>query len=61
MSLQISGVYIITNIVTQKVYIGCSQNIDFRWHTHRNALRCNRHINNELQADCNKNGLESLD
>lgn len=52
-----SGVYLITNLVTQKVYVGsttgCIQN---RWKSHIGDLKKQRHHNRHLQSSWNKYG-----
>lgn len=55
-----SGIYLITNTVNQKKYIGSSVNINRRWKQHRWALCMNRHRNAHLQAAWNKYGEQSF-
>jgi group I intron endonuclease len=51
------GVYKITNTVDGKVYIGSTTtNADYRWSTHRSALRTGKHYNRHLQNAWNKYG-----
>ena len=52
------GIYKITNIDTDKVYIGQSSNIEKRWNTHIKRLNNNTHINKHLQAAWNKYGAD---
>lgn len=52
----ISGVYIIKNIVNNKIYIGSSVDIHKRWKEHIRLLRNNKHKNKYLQDDWNKYG-----
>jgi len=49
-----SGIYKITNGVTDKVYIGSAIYIKNRWSTHLSLLRKNKHSNKYLQASWNK-------
>jgi group I intron endonuclease len=58
-----NGVYIIKNIVTNKVYIGSSASnggIKERLRHHKSALKRNRHSNSYLQKAYNKHGLEAF-
>ena len=50
------GVYVILNLVTQRVYIGQSTNIAARWKSHRGCLNRGTHSNSRLQADWIKYG-----
>ena len=49
-----SGIYKITNLVNNKIYVGLSKNLDKRWKTHSNELRKNKHYNTYLQSSWNK-------
>lgn len=49
----ITGIYLIRNEITNKQYIGKSNDIEKRWGQHRTELNCNRHHNYELQKDWN--------
>jgi len=44
-----SGIYLITNLLTKKVYVGSSKGCMRRMQTHRNKLRANKHCNSHLQ------------
>lgn len=55
-----SGVYSITNIVTNRVYIGSSIDIEDRFLQHKRRLKSNSHPNPKLQNSYNKYGLESF-
>lgn len=57
----VSGIYIISNVYNQKIYIGQAQNIRARWHKHRTALRHNCHDNKHLQAAWNKYGEKAFE
>lgn len=56
----ISGIYKITNIVNNKIYIGSSRNIKNRWFKHTALLRHNKHENKHLQNAWNKYGEENF-
>lgn len=59
---RISGIYIITNTVNGKIYIGESLDIYRRWHKeHIPQLRKGCHYNTSLQEDFNKHGEENFD
>lgn len=49
-----TGVYKITNIKNQKIYIGSSKNILQRWKNHIRELESNSHKNVFLQEDWNE-------
>lgn len=51
-----SGIYKITNILNNKVYIGSAISIKDRFRKHLSALRNNKHINKKLQNSYNKHG-----
>ncbi len=51
-----SGIYMISNKINKKKYIGQSVNIDKRIREHFNSLRKNKHQNNHLQSAFNKYG-----
>lgn len=56
----VCGIYIILNIITNKVYIGSSVAIRSRKNKHFNDLRNNRHCNDILQNSWGKHGEENF-
>lgn len=54
------GIYMITNYVSNKRYIGSSINVGQRLWTHRSELRHNSHPNAHLQNAWNKYGEENF-
>lgn len=56
----VSGIYIIVNVKSNKVYIGQAQNISKRWGYHRRGLKHSKHANRHLQAAWNKYGEEAF-
>lgn len=52
-SRKVCGVYKITNIRNNKIYIGSSNNIHQRWKNHIRELETNKHNNIYLQNDWN--------
>ena len=57
----IEGIYIITNTITNKVYIGQSKNIKSRFYEHKYNLRKNRHTNSHLQNAFNIDGENAFE
>jgi group I intron endonuclease len=55
------GIYIIKNLVNNKIYIGSSVNIGNRFNQHKNSLRKNKHHNKYLQKSWNKHGEENFE
>lgn len=55
-----SGIYVIRNKVTNKVYVGSSKSIPARWLGHLSSLRKNSHHSSLLQNDWNKYGEDSF-
>lgn len=51
-----SGIYVITNSINGKIYIGSSVNITERWYRHKRLLRRGIHHNKHLQSSWNKYG-----
>ena len=54
------GIYKITNIQNNKVYIGQSTDVEDRIAHHRSSLRHNKHENSHLQRSWNKYGEDSF-
>jgi len=57
---KLSGIYQITNINNNKIYIGHSININFRWYVHLDNLLKGIHPNYKLQEDFNTYGLSAF-
>lgn len=55
------GIYRISCICNNKVYIGSSVDIDQRWRDHKTALRNNRHYNKYLQRAWSKYGESNFE
>lgn len=55
-----SGIYKILNLITNKFYIGSSNNIKHRWTIHKSSLRNNKHHSQKLQNAWNKYGEENF-
>jgi group I intron endonuclease len=55
------GIYIIRNLVNDKIYVGSSVNIKKRFNQHKNSLRKNKHHNKYLQKSWNKYKEESFE
>ncbi len=51
-----SGIYLITCTVTDKVYVGSTNDLYRRWRSHRSQLRAGLHSNPHLQNAWNKYG-----
>lgn len=56
----LSGIYKITDLITQDFYIGSSKNLYSRMLSHKSFLRCNKHTNKYLQNVYNKRGAENF-
>jgi len=55
-----SGIYTITNTITNHMYIGSTSNFIKRWNYHKLDLRKNKHENSYLQRAWNKYGEENF-
>lgn len=60
MKKKISGVYKITNTITDDFYIGSSRNIEDRWTHHKCPSAWKKQQNNLLYLDFQKYGLENF-
>lgn len=54
------GIYIITNTINGKFYIGSSSDIQQRFYNHKSKLLNKTHINLHLQNSVNKYGFENF-
>ena len=55
------GVYVITNTVNEKLYVGSTtRSFTKRWNDHKSLLRNNKHHNTHLQRAWNKYGEENF-
>lgn len=59
--MDISGIYQILNLATNKFYIGSSYRILKRWKDHNLFLSNNKHPNKYLQASYNKYGKDNFE
>ena len=57
---RISGIYKITNLATNKSYIGSAVDTNYRRQSHFSNLKCNKHCNIHLQRAYDKYGLENF-
>lgn len=55
-----SGIYLITNTVNQKVYVGSTKDFKVRWRGHRSMLNRNCHFSSHLQSAWNKYGADNF-
>ena len=59
--MKISGVYKITNTITNDFYIGSSNNVKRRWAEHKCPSTWKRFPNNQLYLDMQKFGVDKFD
>ena len=55
-----TGIYKITCISNNRIYIGSAQNIQIRWNKHLNDLKNKKHINIHLQRAYDKYGINDF-
>ena len=55
-----SGIYRITCLATDKIYIGSSTSVQRRFYQHRTELKHNTHVNPHLQNAFNKYGMRNF-
>ncbi len=55
-----SGIYIIKNVINNKVYVGSTKNFTKRWHQHLTKLRAKSHSSIKLQRSFDKHGENSF-
>jgi group I intron endonuclease len=55
------GVYIITNLVNSKKYIGSSKDLFTRLNKHRLELEKGTHVNKHLQSSFSKHGIDNFE
>jgi group I intron endonuclease len=55
-----SGIYIISNSIDDRIYIGSTINFDRRFKDHRSKLINKTHANKYLQSFSNKYGIDKL-
>ena len=53
-------IYVITNIINDKQYVGQAVVKDKRWRDHRIMLKAGKHRNRHLQASYNKYGKDAF-
>lgn len=55
-----SGIYKITNTITNDIYIGATKNLPVRFSTHRSKIKNNCHPNRLIKLDSLKYGHEAF-
>lgn len=58
--VRVSGVYKITNLLNNKIYIGSSKDIHERFINHKSMLRKNQHTSIHLQRAYNKSNIDNF-
>jgi len=56
-----SGIYAITNIINNKIYLGSTNDFVRRWKEHKAALQQSKHPNPHLQSSWNKYGEDAFE
>ena len=59
--MKISGIYKITNTVTNDFYIGSSKNVKLRWANHKYPSTWNKCPSNPMYLDIQKYGLDNFE
>ena len=59
--MKISGVYKITNTITDDFYIGSSKNVKSRWTDHKKPSVWKRHPNNPMYLDMQEYGKDKFE
>lgn len=54
------GIYKITNTTNNRIYIGSSKNVEYRFVQHLSQLMANTHHSYKLQSDFNKYGISAF-
>ena len=58
--IKIKGIYKISNLINNKIYIGSSNNCYLRYNQHKTNLNTNKHCNKKLQNSWNKHGKNNF-
>jgi group I intron endonuclease len=58
--MKICGIYKITNLINNKIYIGSSKDIESRFYYHKCKLKHSGHVNKHLLSAWNKYGEENF-
>ena len=58
--MKISGIYKITNTITNDFYIGSSKNVKSRWIDHKKPSILKQHPNNPMYLDMRKYGTDKF-
>ena len=61
MAEKISGIYKITNTITNDFYIGSSKDVKQRWRAHKKPSVWKNHPNNTMYLDMHQYGLDNFD
>ena len=59
--MKTSGIYHIKNLITGKIYIGLSTDIEHRFFFHKRRLLSNKHKNKHLQSSFNTHGVDAFE
>ena len=58
--MKVSGIYKITNTITNDFYIGSSNNVKRRWRNHKKPSKWKQYPNNQMYQDMQKYGLNNF-